>query len=177
MAQGQTVRLAGVTPQAGGLLPPTVSIVVTAPAAISFTLPQNGSTTGSGSVTIATTYGPVGVLSTLNVYASFSSTTAALTANAAASTGTSLQTTIPSSYVYGQVTTGAPTTFTPFTQSGSNGVGTAGASLLLVNMPLLVSLVGGTRTDTLNLQMQLPPTLKLAPGTYSGTLTIQAVTF
>jgi hypothetical protein len=177
LAQAQGVRLAGATPQAGGLLPPTVSIAVTAPAAINFTLQQGGTATGTGSITITTTYGAVSVLSTLNLYASFASPTAALSANAAASTGTSLQTTIPSSYVYGQVTTGVPTAFTPFTQSGSNGIGTAGASLQLVNMPLVLSLLGGSRTDTLNLQIQLPAALKLAPGSYSGTLTIQAVTF
>jgi hypothetical protein len=85
---------------------------------------------------------------------------------------------IPSSWIRGRVltagVTGAPTTFTAFTQSGVGGVGSAGGSLLLFSQPIL----GYSKTGTLavDLQLQLDLTGRsLAAGSYSGTLNIRAV--
>ena len=83
---------------------------------------------------------------------------------------------IPSSRVLGRMTTGLPTTFTAITQNGIGGVGTAGGSL-----SLFAENIGGTnknasRTDNLDLQLNLVGFPPLAAGTYTGVLNIRAVT-
>jgi hypothetical protein len=87
---------------------------------------------------------------------------------------------IPSSRIKGKMTPGTaaqswPAAFTAFTQNANSGVGTAGGSLSL----LAASISGGagskTRTDQLDLQLDLTGAAALAPGTYTGTLNIQAV--
>ena len=70
------------------------------------------------------------------------------------------------------MTTGVPTSYTPFTQS--TGFGGAGAGLALINANLGVLVTTGSRTDVLNLQINLSGVSNLPAGTYSGTLTIQA---
>lgn len=85
---------------------------------------------------------------------------------------------IPSSWLKGRVLTlgvqSAPTTFTPFTQSGVGGAGSAGGSLLLFSQPVLGYSKTGTTTVSLDLQLDLTGRV-LTPGTYSGTLNIRAV--
>ena len=85
---------------------------------------------------------------------------------------------IPSSWLKGRVLTAgiqsAPTTFTPFTQSGVGGGGSAGGSLLLFSQPVLGYSRTGTTTVSLDLQLDLTGRV-LTPGTYSGTLNIRAV--
>ena len=86
---------------------------------------------------------------------------------------------IPSSWLKGRVMTpgalGAPTTYTAFTQNGGGGVGTAGASLSLLTQPILGYSKTGAQTIDLELQLDLVGRV-LAPGSYSGTLNIRAVT-
>ena len=83
---------------------------------------------------------------------------------------------ILSSRVLGRMTTGLPTTYTAIGQGPVAGVGTAGGSLHLFAQALSGSNKVANRTDNLDLALDLVGLPTLAPGTYAGTLTIQAVT-
>lgn len=93
-------------------------------------------------------------------------------------TGTS----IPSSRLKGMVSPGAPAptsypaTFTAFTQNALGGVGAAGGSLRLFSITVNGTNKTTTRTDNLSLQIDLTGAPILPPGTYSGTLNIEAIT-
>ncbi|HET6680251.1 MAG TPA: hypothetical protein VFG84_03570 [Gemmatimonadaceae bacterium] len=102
----------------------------------------------------------------LSVVAWFSSAAAALSSGTAS---------IPSAWMKGRVVTGSPVAFTAFTQNGVQGTGTAGASLLLFSFPILGNNRNGTRSDDLELQLDLTGQPALTPGTYSGVLNIQIV--
>jgi hypothetical protein len=80
-------------------------------------------------------------------------------------------TAIPSSRMRGRVATGVPVAFTAFTQNPVGGIGAAGGSLQLLNVNKTT-----TRSDNLQLQLDLTGAPVVPPGTYSGTLNIQAVT-
>jgi hypothetical protein len=82
---------------------------------------------------------------------------------------------IPSSRLRGRMTTGLPVAFTPFTQNAVGGIGTAGGSLRLFSQLITGINKNASRTDNLDLQLDLVGTA-LAPGTYTGTLNIRAVT-
>jgi hypothetical protein len=82
---------------------------------------------------------------------------------------------IPSSRVLGRMTTGVPVAFTPFTQAAVGGIGTAGGSLRLFSQAITGVNKNSSRTDNLDLQLDLVG-MTLAPGTYTGTLNIRAVT-
>lgn len=82
---------------------------------------------------------------------------------------------IPSSRLQGRMTTGLPVAFTAFTQNGVGGIGTAGGSLRLFSQLITGINKNASRTDNLDLQLDLVGT-SLAPGTYTGTLNIRAVT-
>jgi len=83
---------------------------------------------------------------------------------------------IPSSRVLGRMTTGLPTTFTPFTQAAVAGAGTAGGSLVLFSENIIGTNKGVlTRTDNLDLELDLVGFPVLPVGTYTGTLNIRAV--
>jgi len=83
---------------------------------------------------------------------------------------------IPSSRVLGRMTTGLPTTFTAITQNGIGGVGTAGGSLRLFSVAIGGPNKNASRTDNLDLQLNLVGFPPLAAGTYTGVLNIRAVT-
>jgi hypothetical protein len=134
------------------------------PASVSFALVSHGTSAGSSPVTITTTWDLIGIGSTLNLYGYFTSSTAALT------DGRSPADLIPSSAVLGLVTTGVPTTYTPFNQTTPFGGG--GAGLELVNDSIGLTF-GGNRTDVLSLEINLSG-INLPAGTYTGTLTLQA---
>jgi len=101
---------------------------------------------------------------TVNLYGYFASSTVALTDGASHN--------IPSSAVFGQVTTGVPTSFTAFTQTGP--FGGAGASLHLFSQGITVSNVSSTRTDNLSLRIDLTSAPQTSAAVYTGTLQIQA---
>ncbi len=82
---------------------------------------------------------------------------------------------IPSSRVRGRMTTGLPVAFTPFTQNAVGGIGTAGGSLRLFSQIITGINKNSSRSDNLDLQLDLVGTT-LLPGTYTGTLNIRAVT-
>ena len=82
---------------------------------------------------------------------------------------------IPSSEIYGQVTTGAPTTFTAFTQTTTGGaLGVSGASLVLFTDTISGTNRNLTRSDNLNLEINLTSQPQLPSDTYTGTLNLQA---
>jgi hypothetical protein len=83
---------------------------------------------------------------------------------------------IPASRMRGRVATGVPVTFTAFTQNPVGGVGAAGGSLQLLNVNINGTNKTTTRSDNLQLQLDLTGAAVLPPGTYTGTLNIQAVT-
>ncbi len=83
---------------------------------------------------------------------------------------------IPSSRVLGRMTTGLPATFTAITQNGIGGVGPAGGSLGLFSVNIGGGNKNSSRTDNLDLQLNLVGFPPLAAGTYAGVLNIRAVT-
>ncbi len=82
---------------------------------------------------------------------------------------------IPSSWIKGRVTTGTPTTFTAFTGNAVGGAGSAGGSLTLFTTAITGANKTASRTDNLDLQIDLTGQTATA-GTYTGTLNLRAVT-
>jgi hypothetical protein len=80
---------------------------------------------------------------------------------------------ITSAFVKGRMTTGTPTSFTAFTAAGVGTIGTAGGSLTLFTQSAATP--AGNRTDNLDLELDLTGHANLVPGTYSGTLNLQAI--
>jgi hypothetical protein len=85
---------------------------------------------------------------------------------------------IPSTRVEGRVLTGRANTFTPFDGQPISGTGTPGGTLLLFRQ-LIISPFNGSasRTDNLELQLNLQGIPRLEPGVYRGTLTLRALTY
>jgi hypothetical protein len=83
---------------------------------------------------------------------------------------------IPSSRVLGRVLTGTPTTFTAITQNGIGGVGTAGGSLPLFALTITGANKNDSRTDNLDLQLNLVGFPALPAGSFTGVLNLRAVT-
>jgi len=164
---GQAIRVAKI--QAISPNTSVGSLTVTAsPSTVTFRLISRGVASGSNAINITTTWGGSLCLfsCTVNLYAYFSG------ANAALSGGGAPVVSIPASEVLGQVPTGSPASFTAFTQS--NPLGGAGASLLLFQQSFFLITGGGSRTDPLNLEINLANQPQLPAGSYSGTLYIQA---
>jgi len=150
-------RIGFVRPALGESL--TVSAV---PAAVAFNLAPGAAAVGSSPVVITTTW-VLTSRTSLNLYASFSSSTTALTDG--------LGHNIASAYLLGQVTTGLPVTFTSFTQTSP--FGPPGADLKLLSQTLGISTQSGVRNDNLNLKIDLTG-VGTPAGVYIGTLNIQA---
>jgi hypothetical protein len=165
VAIAQAVRVGAVKPKPN-MAVSSLSLSAT-PASVNFQLVAKGVATGSGAVQITTTWGGSLCLFTcsINVYAYFSSANAALA-------GGSPVVDIPTSEVLGQVPTGTPTTYTPFTQTSPFGGG--GASLQLFQQTFTLFAGGNSRTDALNLEINLTNQPQLPAGTYTGTLFIEA---
>ncbi|HUR94855.1 MAG TPA: hypothetical protein VMY76_09755 [Gemmatimonadales bacterium] len=83
---------------------------------------------------------------------------------------------IPSTRVLGRMATGLPVAFTAISQAAVGGIGTAGGSLRLYSLNISGANKKANRTDNLELQIDLTGFPTLAPGLYSGTLNLQAVT-
>jgi hypothetical protein len=83
---------------------------------------------------------------------------------------------IPSSRILGRMTTGLPVAFTAMTQNGVGGVGTAGGSLQLFSQDITGINKTASRTDNLDLQLNLVGFPTLPVGSYTGTLNIRAIT-
>lgn len=108
-----------------------------------------------------------GQTNTVNLVAYFSLPAQALTGGAVQ---------IPSSRVLGRMTTGIPVAFTSIDQNGIGGVGTAGGSLRLFSQNITGINKNSSRTDNLDLQLNLVGFPTLPPGSYTGTLNIRAIT-
>jgi hypothetical protein len=78
---------------------------------------------------------------------------------------------IPSSKVEGRVGAAA---YAPFTAAAVGSVGVAGGSLQLFNQAVAAGTYFGTRTDQLDLRLNLIGTTTIA-GDYTGTLNLQAI--
>jgi hypothetical protein len=93
---------------------------------------------------------------------------------AQAMTGGAVQ--IPSSRIQGRMTTGLPAAFTPITQNAIGGVGAAGGSLALFSVAIGGGNKNASRTDNLDLRLNLVGFPTLPAGSYAGVLNIRAVT-
>lgn len=144
-----------------------ISVVVTAGASQSLpNLLDNAVNTFPSTVSITTSWDLHPSVGTLSLVAYFTTPTQAL------ANGTDV---IPAAWMRGRVATGAPTTFTAFTQGAVNGVGSAGGSLQLFQFSIVGNNRTGSRSDALELQLDLTGRAPLTPGTYAGTLNIRAV--
>ena len=83
---------------------------------------------------------------------------------------------IPSSQILGRMTTGIPVAYTAMTQNGVAGVGTAGGSLQLFSQNITGANKKASRSDNLDLQLNLVGFPTLPAGAYVGVLNIRAVT-
>jgi hypothetical protein len=83
---------------------------------------------------------------------------------------------IPSSRVEGRMATGIPTAFTAISQNAFGGVGTAGGCLRLFAVNISGGNKNASRTDNLDLQLNLVGFPTLPAGAYAGVLTLRAVT-
>jgi hypothetical protein len=146
-------------------------LTVSLPAGTSRSIPSvtdNAINTFSGTTTIVTQWNlNPGQTNSVDLIAYF-------TTPAQAMTGGPVQ--IPSSRILGRMTTGLPVAFTAFTQNGIGSVGTAGGSLRLFAVNISGANKSSSRTDNLDLQLDLVGFPILPPGTYSGTLNIRAIT-
>lgn len=156
-----------------------ISLAATAPSTLSVTIQSGGVQTIAGVADNAVNNFPTPVViqtawdlnpgqtNTLNLMAYFSLPSQAMV-------GGSTQ--IPSSRLLGRMTTGLPLTFTAITQNAFGGVGTAGGSLRLFSLNIGGANKNGSRTDNLDLQLDLVGFPPLAAGSYTGVLNIRAVT-
>jgi hypothetical protein len=83
---------------------------------------------------------------------------------------------IPSGRVEGRMLTGVPVAFTAITQNGLGGVGTAGGSLRLFAVNISGANKNGSRTDNLDLRLNLVGFPTLPAGAFTGVLNLRAVT-
>jgi len=140
--------------------------VAATPTAVTFPLVSGSTATGNVPVAITTTWILSGARTSVTLVGYFATATGALS-NAGPPVVN-----IPTSEVLGQVTTGTPTTFTAFTQTAP--LGPAGAGLTLFSQALSGTNRASTRTDNLNLQIDLTSQPQLPAGVYTGTLNLQA---
>jgi hypothetical protein len=144
--------------------------VSVSPSSANFTL-VSGGVSNSPSVVITTSWIALVIgTDTLDIYGYFSSPIAAL------QNMTNSSFVIPSSAVYGQVTgTGSlVSSYTPFTQTTPFS-GASGLHLSDNAITLLLVLGLGSQTDTLAMRINLNGQPQLPAGSYTGTLTLQAV--
>lgn len=161
----QTVNSNTATVSLSATLSESLTVAAT-PSTVTFPLVAGGTATGNAPVAVTTTWVLSGSRTTVTLIGYFASAAAAL-ANAGPPVVD-----IPTSEVLGQMTTGTPTTFTAFTQTAP--LGPAGAGLTLFTQAISATNRSSTRTDNLNLQINLTSQPQLPAGTYTGTLNIQA---
>lgn len=156
-----------------GLPSNVATVALTATKNASLTVSPNASTATLASITdnsIANNFTPVSLTTAWNLTAGSSvrlvgwfATPAQALAN-----GTDF---IPSSKVEGRVNA---TAYAPFTSGAVGGVGVAGGSLQLFSQAVAAGSFFGTRTDQLDLRLDLTGTTTVA-GDYTGTLNLQAI--
>ena len=156
-----------------GLTSNVATVALTATKNATLTVTPNASTATLASITdnsTANDFSPVSLTTAWNLTAGSSvrligwfATPAQALAN-----GTDF---IPSSKVEGRVGAAA---YAPFTSGAVGGLGVAGGSLQLFSEAVAVGSFLGSRTDQLDLRLDLTGTTTVA-GDYTGTLNLQAV--
>lgn len=139
--------------------------IAATPSTVSFTLVAGGTATASAPVAITTTWVLAQGRANVVLDGYFASSTAALSSGAPVSN-------IPSSAVYGLMSTGTPTSYTAFTQTAA--LGTASAGLTLFTQALTSSNRNANRTDNLSLEINLTAIPQLPAASYSGSLILAA---
>jgi len=120
-------------------------------------------------VNITTTWNLAVILSAIDLVGYFTAPSAALVSGA---------NTLPSSRILGRMLTGRATSFSAFTQNPVGGIGTPGGSLHLYRQFILPPFnTTGSRTDNLDLQLDLRGIPNLPVGTYAGTLNLRAIAY
>jgi hypothetical protein len=141
-----------------------LTVSVTGGSSVNFALTANAAANGDVPTIIRTAWNlNPGQIGAVSLYAYFDVPAQALTDGAGGN--------IPSSWVMGQMATGTPTSYTAFTQT--NPVGPAGGSLALFTTNITGINKNSSRTDNLNLRIDLTGRT-LSAGTYTGVLRIQA---
>jgi hypothetical protein len=163
-SKAQTILTTPVNVTLNASLAESLSVSLTGLSTVSFTLVPGGIATGSGPVGIQTSWVLKPGKTTVTLVGFFD-TTDALTDGA---TGAN----IASANVLGQVNGSGG--YTAFTQTVS-GIGTAGASLQLFSESITGTNKNKTRTDSLDLEIDLTPVPQQPAGDYTGTLRIQAI--
>ncbi len=144
--------------------PSSLTISIPSGGTMNFALVDGTAANGSTAASITTSWSVnPGQTNSVQLFGYFSSPSAAL-----AGIGYN----IASTYVEGRVATGAPTGFTPFTQT--NPVGPAGGSLLLFSELITGINKNKTRTDNLEVRINLTTYPGVPAGNYTGLLRIQA---
>ncbi|MEK7348821.1 MAG: hypothetical protein AABZ94_08095 [Candidatus Eisenbacteria bacterium] len=142
----------------------TLTVSVTSGSTVNFTLAQGAAAAGDVSPAISTSWNlNPGLTGAVSLFGYFNTPSAALT------DGTY---DIASTYVEGRMTTGAVATYTAFTQT--NAVGPANGSLLLFTEAVTGVNKINTRSDNLDLQINLAASPTVPASAYTGTLRIQA---
>jgi spore coat protein U-like protein len=156
-----------------------ISLAATAPSTLAVTITSGAVQTIAGITDNAVNSFPAPVViqtdwnvnpgqtNTINLVAYFTTPAQALVGGA---------TQIPSSRVEGRMLTGIPVAFTAITQNGIGGVGTAGGSLRLFAVNISGANKDASRTDNLDLQLNLVGFPTLGAGAYAGVLNLRAVT-
>lgn len=142
----------------------TLTVAVTSGSTVNFTLAQGAAAAGDVASAIATSWNlNPGLTGAVSLFGYFDTPSAALT------DGTY---DIASTYVEGRMTTGSVATFTAFTQT--NAVGPANGSLLLFTENITGVNKISSRSDNLDLQINLTASPTVPASTYTGVLRIQA---
>jgi hypothetical protein len=156
-----------------GLTSNVATVALTATKNATLTVSPNASTATLASITdnsVVNNFTPVSLTTAWNLTAGSSVRLIGWFATPAQAlvNGTDL---IPSSKVEGRVGAAA---YAPFSAGAVGGVGVAGGSLQLFNQAVGAGSYFGTRTDQLDLRLNLTGTTAMA-GDYTGTLNLQAV--
>lgn len=141
-----------------------VTVSVTGGSSVNFALTPNAATDGDVPTVVHTAWNlNPGQVGAVRLYAYFNVPAQALTDGTGGN--------IPSSWVLGRMATGTPTSYTAFTQT--NPVGPAGGSLALFTTNITGINKATSRTDNLNLRIDLTGRT-LSAGAYTGVVRIQA---
>lgn len=146
-------------------LPETLTVTAT-PSNVAINLVPGQAATTAVPVAIATAWTLKATRSSVLVFGWFASPAGAL------SDGATTPNLIPASAVYGQITSGVPTSYTAFTQS--NTLGTASGGLQLLTQSITSSNRSASRSDNMYFKIDLTNLAQLPAGLYTGVLTLQA---
>jgi hypothetical protein len=156
-----------------GLTSNVATVALTATKSPTLTVSPNASAATLGSITdnsTANNFTPVSLTTAWNLTGGSSVSLIGwfATPAQALANGTNL---IPSSKVEGRINAAG---FAPFTSAAVSGVGVAGGSLQFFSQSVSAGSYFGSRTDQLDLRLNLTGTTTIA-GDYTGTLNLQAV--